>query len=722
MKKLKKVLLSIVALTLVAALSVAGTLAYLQSETDDVVNTFEANQVTVTLTEDKQAYNIIPGTTETKNPTVTVTNSIDCYVYIEVTDATSLADGKKLVEYEIETGPNAWQPLEGYTNVYYREVAVNAADADKTFNVLKDNKVTYPASLTNEDMLDGEGKLRTDIKLSFKASAVQKEPFADEVEAYTEKDRVFTKDLNEAAQAAANGKPVEVQADVNKTYTEAGDTNKVLEPADGSSIDFKGNTLTIESASGQNGVQVSNGASTTLSNGTITMDKAYGTSSGVVDVDAGEATLENMTVINSGKEGVCVSAGSDGGKVTLIESTVSGGGKTSPAVYCGSGSTVVIEGGKIVGNINSAVNARIELRGGDYTEAEIYSQNKSEITVYGGKFSFNPSTSTECRVDANSIVQNNGDGTYTVVSLDDFAPVTVANADALNTALQTTGHVQLANDIPLNEELFVEVPNGVKVLLDLNGHVITGESKSTRNITNSGTMIIRDSSAAGTGEIRNSYAGAAGENGSFGLIDNYGKLTIESGTFTNVAHGFGSAIKNRNGASLTITGGTVRSEVDDSAAEGNVGAGNLLISSAGDLKISGGTFILKGSAKVPAIEVYNSSSATITNATITSSDSQAIQVWDSYVKITNAAISSEKSNVIEANGWSEVEIKNSTVTGGLYAPTYVDPEYPDEPVTPSITITSGTFTVDPAEVENCKLATGSTVVKNADGTWTVKAK
>ena len=173
--KKTKFLTTGLAVALAAATLVGGgTFAYLQSSTGDVVNQFDANKVMVSLAETTGSeYHIIPGTSQEKDPAVTVDNTVDAYVYVEVNDAT---DG--LVTYSIADG---WTLLDGYDNVYYREVAADAAD--KAFDVLKDNIVSYSADLENSDMLDGEGNLKDGMELTFQAYAIQKDGFVDAADA-----------------------------------------------------------------------------------------------------------------------------------------------------------------------------------------------------------------------------------------------------------------------------------------------------------------------------------------------------------------------------------------------------------------------------------------------------------------------------------------------------------------------------------------------------------
>lgn len=178
--KKRKTLTSAIAVILAVLIAIGGsTFAYLQANTDDVVNEFATNQVTVDLKESTDGkYNIVPGTSEFKDPTVTVNATVPAYVYVEVTDNT-----ENLVTYAIANG---WLKLNGYDNVYYREI--DSAANNEKFEVLKNNTVSYDAAIVNSDMLvqndDGTYSLKNGITLSFNASAIQKEPFANAADAY----------------------------------------------------------------------------------------------------------------------------------------------------------------------------------------------------------------------------------------------------------------------------------------------------------------------------------------------------------------------------------------------------------------------------------------------------------------------------------------------------------------------------------------------------------
>lgn len=179
----RNLLLAAAGVALIGVAGVAGTFAYLQDDTEDVVNTFSPNSVTVELSEsDKDGeptttgrndYSIVPGTTAEKDPKVTVTATLDSYVFVKVSGNVS-HDGVQLVEYEVDG--TIWKPLSGYKDVYYCEVNSEQNENDEqSFYILKDNKVAYPATLTNEDMAEG-------ISLEFKAYAIQKVPFGEDEE------------------------------------------------------------------------------------------------------------------------------------------------------------------------------------------------------------------------------------------------------------------------------------------------------------------------------------------------------------------------------------------------------------------------------------------------------------------------------------------------------------------------------------------------------------
>ena len=180
----KKTLLTIVSVALVAVLVIGATLAYLSDITGWSTNTFEfdENGLRVILHDVEQTYKIIPGKTQEKDPSVEVQADLDCYVYLGIKAENTEINGKTIVEWSADSG---WTPLDYQDDseefagceLYYREVPTDAAN--KTFDILSGNRVRYPLNITAADVPAG-----TEIKLKFRAKAVQKEGFLDAKSAF----------------------------------------------------------------------------------------------------------------------------------------------------------------------------------------------------------------------------------------------------------------------------------------------------------------------------------------------------------------------------------------------------------------------------------------------------------------------------------------------------------------------------------------------------------
>ena len=170
----KKTLALVLALTLLVAGVVGGTLAWLTDQTAEVKNTFTVGDINIGLTETTTDYKMVPGNTIAKDPTVTVkANSEACWLFEKVTESANLDD---FITYAIATG---WTELEA--GVYYREVPASAAD--QTFSVLAGDAVTVKSDVTRA-MLE---TAKTDAPtLTFKAYAIQKDHFATADAAWAE--------------------------------------------------------------------------------------------------------------------------------------------------------------------------------------------------------------------------------------------------------------------------------------------------------------------------------------------------------------------------------------------------------------------------------------------------------------------------------------------------------------------------------------------------------
>ena len=129
MKRARKVIALILCAAVLMAVSVMGTLAYLTSQAK-VENTFTVGSVGIKMVEHDaenkevqgNSYKLIPGSTYTKDPTITVdAGSEDCYLFVDVQNNISqyidiaMAGGwinlQGTIWYQIYDGSNAAFPV-----------------------------------------------------------------------------------------------------------------------------------------------------------------------------------------------------------------------------------------------------------------------------------------------------------------------------------------------------------------------------------------------------------------------------------------------------------------------------------------------------------------------------------------------------------------------------------------------------------------------------------
>lgn len=190
----------IIAIALCAALAVggvvAGSLAFLTDTSEQVVNTFTAGDVAITLEEyvydsetgsltsettQENEYKMIPGNTLPKDPFITIdANSEDCYVFVKVE---GLNDASTYLSYQMADG---WVAVDEatYPGVYYN---TEIGKANDVFHVLKDNQVTVNSAVTSAQMELLNGKTNDQLpQLKFTAYAVQKDNIDNAVQAWAE--------------------------------------------------------------------------------------------------------------------------------------------------------------------------------------------------------------------------------------------------------------------------------------------------------------------------------------------------------------------------------------------------------------------------------------------------------------------------------------------------------------------------------------------------------
>lgn len=199
MKKIMNIGAKTVALILVIVLAVGslvgGTVAWLITKTDPVVNTFTYGDINITLEETdvdsdgntlKNEYQMVPGNDISKDPVVTVLKGSEaCWLFVKLeknggaTVNGTAYDFDDFLTYEMADG---WtqlvdangDPVEG---VFYKEVdAIPETGADAEYHVLKDDKVQVKGEVTKEmlNALDEVQGSETYPTLTVTAFAVQK--------------------------------------------------------------------------------------------------------------------------------------------------------------------------------------------------------------------------------------------------------------------------------------------------------------------------------------------------------------------------------------------------------------------------------------------------------------------------------------------------------------------------------------------------------------------
>ena len=184
---LKVALMSFMACLMIFSV-IGGSLAWLMTSTEPIVNVFTYGDIRITLTETKgeelsgstdRYFKMTPGKVIEKDPKISVlADSEDCWLFVKIDESSDKALSD-YIEYAIADG---WTALNGVDGVYYREVS-NSSDA-QTFSVLKDDKVSVKGSVTLEmlQVLDSSNY----PKMTFTGYAVQRDMSIDAIDSAAE--------------------------------------------------------------------------------------------------------------------------------------------------------------------------------------------------------------------------------------------------------------------------------------------------------------------------------------------------------------------------------------------------------------------------------------------------------------------------------------------------------------------------------------------------------
>lgn len=186
----RRIALTLCLMLTVAVASIGGTIAWLTASTAEVKNTFTVGDIDVTLIEHKyengklteettanQSYPLIPGNTYKKDPTVTIDNDVDAYLFVEFDPGTSLTYLNYTSTLSTENG---WTQGDGTyipNNVWYRIVSASANE--KSWLLISNSAISVKEEIVDVDTTnssDDDVLMPTAVPtMTYKAYAVQKD-------------------------------------------------------------------------------------------------------------------------------------------------------------------------------------------------------------------------------------------------------------------------------------------------------------------------------------------------------------------------------------------------------------------------------------------------------------------------------------------------------------------------------------------------------------------
>ena len=237
---------------------------------------------------------------------------------------------------------------------------------------------------------------------------------------------------------------------------------------------------------------------------------------------------------------------------------------------------------------------------------EAYVSGAATVAVSGGTFvDFDPNVSPEHKVDGKTPsfaapgvgITKNEDGSFTAIA-DMKAQILDAAGNSVKAYGSLAEAIEAAKDgetVKLLADVTEDVTINKSITLDLGGKTLTNTNagKATISVVNGAVVTVKNGNVVGGTsyyniEVKDSKANltltdvtaTAGNTGS-SMIDNWGTLTITSGTYT----GGLDTVKNEPAAKLTISGGTF------TLTKGTSNGFTGVVFNYGDLTISGGEFI-----------------------------------------------------------------------------------------------------------------------------------
>ena len=449
---------------------------------------------------------------------------------------------------------------------------------------------------------------------------------------------------------------------------------------DNSSLVFDGVEMTTNARSGIETNGNNTNDTVTLKNSTLNVPNGFGIyfpSSGTLTIDNSKINAKTMGVqvcagsLNVTGAGTAINVSGDGIDKTINDGAIEDGAAISIVNRAGYKdlAEIKVEGGKFTAKgDNAAVKA---YDWANQTENAFTQSDK--VSISGGTFS----SAVDKSLCADGFIPTqNADGTYGVKEGKYVAEIGSQGYESLQAAIDAA---QDGQTVTLLADAAEDVVISKSITLDLGGKTLTNTNGGKATISvQSGTVTVKNGNVVGGNDYYNIEAkkdanltltdvtATAGNTGS-SMIDNWGTLTITSGTYT----GGLNVVKSEEGSVLNISGGTFTCDF------GKKWSYTAVILVYGTTTITGGEFIQK--------------------TTNTSSYAKVVMTgkvdgYEAFTKVTGGTFTNEKLSGI-FYGLGDATADNFEVSGGTFNK-YVSDSY---------------------------MAEGFIPVKNADGTYGVKA-
>ena len=379
----------------------------------------------------------------------------------------------------------------------------------------------------------------------------------------------------------------------------------------------------------------------------------------LISIDGGASVTVTGNGTIDAKENDCYTINVVNGELTIENGT-----------FYGNVSVVQVEQGKLTVNGGSFA-LRQKWPGKHYLFNcidDAYKENTANVEIYGGTFDdFDPNVAPEAAVDGKTPsfaapgvgIEKNSDGTFTAVK-DMTAQLLDADGNSVKAYASLADAIAAAEagqTVRLLADAKEDVTINKNITLDLGGKTLTntGAGKATVYVPKDVKATVKNGIVMGGASYYNIAVGTeaapggeltligvtatAGNDGS-SMIDNWGTLTIESGTYT----GGMNTVKSEEGSTLVINGGTFTCDY------GKKWSYTAVILVYGDTTINGGTFIQK--------------------TTNTSSYAKVVMTgkvdgYDAITKITGGSFTNEKLSGI-FHGYTPATADNFEVSGGTF--------------------------------------------------------